>query len=213
MDRTATGQEFREDRRRQAAPLPGSTVRALSAINPWRAAWSIAETVGVILVAIAFAVTYWQIWVIVPVVVLIASRQQALFVLVHDAAHYRMFKARWLNDLAGRLLAMPVGISMCTYRVVHRLHHNHLFERRDPDMALIAGYPRGKRYLCGKLVKDMAGLTAWKTYKYFFGAPVINDDAAAANRPWAASAATAACKGDAAAKSIATFAPWLQVGK
>lgn len=183
MDTTATGQEFREDRRRQAAPLPGSTVRALSAINPWRAAWSIAEPVGVILVAIAFAVTYWQIWVIVPVVVLIASRQQALFVLVHDAAHYRMFKARWLNDLAGRLLAMPVGISMCTYRVVHRLHHNHLFERRDPDMALIAGYPRGKRYLFGKLVKDMAGLTAWKTYKYFFGAPVINDDAAAANRP------------------------------
>ena len=99
MDTTATGQEFREDRRRQAAPLPGSTVRALSAINPWRAAWSIAETVGVILVAIAFAVTYWQIWVIVPVVVLIASRQQALFVLVHDAAHYRMFKARWLLSL------------------------------------------------------------------------------------------------------------------
>ena len=85
--------------------------------------------------------------------------------------------------LAGRLLAMPVGISLCTYLVVHRLHHNDLFKWRDPDMALIAGYPRGKCYLFGKLVKDMAGLTAWKTCKYFFGAPVINDDAAATNRP------------------------------
>ena len=50
-----------------------------------------AETVGVLLVAIAFTVTYWQIWVIVPAVVLIASRQLAVFVLVHDAARYRMF--------------------------------------------------------------------------------------------------------------------------
>ena len=94
MGTTATGQEFYEDRRQQAALLPASTVRALSDINPSRAGCSIAETVGVILVAIAFALTYWEFWVISPVVVLIASRQQALFVLVHDAAHYRVFKAR-----------------------------------------------------------------------------------------------------------------------
>ena len=36
---------------------------------------------------------------------------------------------------------------MCTYRVIHRLHHNNLYGELDPDTALHGGYPRGKAYL------------------------------------------------------------------
>ena len=28
------------------------------------------------------------------------------------------------------------NVSMCTYRVIHRLHHNHLYGPQDPDIAL-----------------------------------------------------------------------------
>ena len=115
--------------------------------------------------------------------IVIAGRQQACFVLAHDAAHYRLYKTRWLNDLVGRLLAAPVGIYMHTCRVVHRLHHNHLYEDRDPDILLVAGYPRGRKYLARKLLADLFGLNAWKTYAYFFGSPVINDDATGTSRP------------------------------
>jgi fatty acid desaturase len=97
-------------------------------------------------------------------------------VLAHEAAHYRLYEQRWLNDLFGRISGMLVGISMFTYRVVHRLHHNHLYEPVDPDMALMAGYPRGKAYLLKKLGTDLVGLTAHKNYAYFFGAPAINAD-------------------------------------
>lgn len=152
-------------------------------LDNWCSMLGILETLGVIASAILLATFFWHPLVIIPAIIVIASRQQALFVLVHDAVHYRLFTVRWLNDLVGRLLAMPGGISMCTYRVIHRLHHNHLFEECDPDVPLIAGYPRGRRYLLVKLAKDLMGLNAWKTFKYFFGAPVINDDALIANRP------------------------------
>ncbi len=73
---------------------------------------------------------------------------------------------------------------MCTYRVIHRLHHNNLYGELDPDTALHGGYPRGKAYLVRKLLKDLCGLTAWKTYAYFLGgAPALNTATNLALRP------------------------------
>ncbi|PPR62116.1 MAG: hypothetical protein CFH10_00927 [Alphaproteobacteria bacterium MarineAlpha4_Bin2] len=176
------GEEFRDDERRRVG-LPPDVIKRLTRIDPVRALLGVFETIGLIVVSIVLALYWWTPWAIIPAMVVIAARQQACFVLAHDAAHYRLFRSRRLNDLVGRLLAAPVGLSMHTYRVLHRLHHNHLYEDRDPDIPLVAGYPRGRKYLAKKLVSDLFGLNAWKTYFYFFGAPMINDDAEAVNRP------------------------------
>jgi fatty acid desaturase len=73
---------------------------------------------------------------------------------------------------------------MCTYRVIHRMHHNNLYGELDPDTALHGGYPRGRAYLIRKLLKDLSGLTAWKTYAYFLGgAPALNTKTNVALRP------------------------------
>ena len=85
--------------------------------------------------------------------------------------------------MVGRLAGTLGGISMCTYRVTHRLHHNHLYGVQDPDIALNGGYPRGRPYLARKLLIDLTGWTAPKTYAYFFGAPAINSEADQALRP------------------------------
>ncbi|NKB58737.1 MAG: fatty acid desaturase [Alphaproteobacteria bacterium] len=177
-----TGTEFRDDERR-ATRLPPETVKRLTAINPVKSSYAALETLAIIAAAISASIIWWTPWVVIPAIIVIAGRQQACFVLAHDAAHYRMFENRALNDVIGRAFATIVGISMCTYRVLHRLHHNHLYEDRDPDTPLHGGYPRGGAYLVRKLAKDLAGLTAYKTYSYFFGAPAINDDADGANRP------------------------------
>ena len=176
------GTEFRDDARRRKG-LPPEAVKRLARLNPFKASLAVAETLGVIVLAVGLSLAFWTPWVVVPAILIIATRQQACFVLAHDAAHYRLYKPRWLNDLVGRSVAAVVGISMCTYRVIHRLHHNHLYEQRDPDTPLHGGYPRGRAYLVGKLLKDLAGLTAHKTYAYFFGAPAINDDAPGMKRP------------------------------
>lgn len=174
------GEEFRDDFRKA---LPPQTVQRLARISTARAAWSVLQEVLVLAALLATALTFWTPLVVIPCVLLIGTRQHALFILAHDAAHYRLFEQRWLNDAVGRACATVQGLSMRTYRVVHRLHHNNLYGPADPDTAIHGGYPRGRAYLAKKLAKDLLGLTAWKTYAYFFGAPAINTETNVAMRP------------------------------
>ena len=176
------GEEFKDDYRQA---LPKELVQNLTRRNPWRASAAILHDVLVLAGAIAAALWFWpNPLVILAAIVVIGTRQHALFVVAHDAAHYLLFENRRINDFAGRACAMPQGLSMCTYRVIHRLHHNNLYGELDPDTALHGGYPRGKTYLVKKLLKDLSGFTAWKTYAYFLGgAPALNTATNVALRP------------------------------
>jgi len=176
------GEEFKDDFRGE---LPREVVRELTRRSPWRATLALLEDALVIAATLAVALHYWpNPAVLLPCIILIGTRQHALFVIAHDAAHYLLYETRWLNDAVGRACAMVQGLSMCTYRVIHRLHHNNLYGELDPDTALHGGYPRGKAYLARKLLKDVAGLTAWKTYAYFLGgAPALNTATNRAVRP------------------------------
>jgi fatty acid desaturase len=176
------GEEFKDDFRNA---LPRGIVQRLTRRSPWRATAAVLHDFAVLAGAIAVALYFWPNPIIVCVcVVIIGTRQHALFVIAHDAAHYLLYERRWLNDAVGRACATVQGLSMCTYRVIHRLHHNNLYGELDPDTALHGGYPRGKSYLVKKLLKDLSGLTAWKTYGYFLGgAPAINTATNVALRP------------------------------
>jgi fatty acid desaturase len=160
-------------------------VQRLTRRSAWRATAAVLHDFAVIGLCIAASLAYWPHPVILFVsIILIGTRQHALFVIAHDAAHYLLYQRRWLNDAVGRLCAMLQGLSMCTYRVIHRMHHNNLYGPLDPDTALHGGYPRGRAYLAKKLLKDLSGLTAWKTYAYFLGgAPALNTRTNVALRP------------------------------
>ena len=176
------GEEFKNDVRSE---LPREVVLRLTRRSPWRATATVLEDVAVLAAAIGAALYYWPNPIVVLIaVVVVGTRQHALFVIAHDAAHYLLYERRWLNDLVGRACATVQGLSMRTYRVIHRLHHNHLYGELDPDTALHGGYPRGRWYLIRKLLKDLGGLTAWKTYAYFLGgAPSLNTRTQVALRP------------------------------
>jgi fatty acid desaturase len=177
-----TGEEFKDDYRQA---LPKELIRRLTRRSAWRATLAVLENFAVLALAIGVALAYWpNPFIIVIAVLVIGTRQHALFVIAHDAAHYLLYERRWLNDLVGRACATVQGLSMCTYRVIHRLHHNNLYGELDPDTALHGGYPRGRIYLAKKLLKDLSGLTAWKTYAYFLGgAPALNTATNVAVRP------------------------------
>src|SRR4029079_418671 len=144
---------------------------------------AVAQTAGVIALAIAFGVWAWPSPWIALTIVVVGVQQHALFILAHEAAHYRLFRQRAINDAIGRAIGMAGAISMCTYRVIHRLHHNNLYTEEDPDTAIHGGYPRGTAYLWKKLAQDLLAINAWKTFAYFFGAPAINRDTSRAARP------------------------------
>ncbi|MFN0038998.1 MAG: fatty acid desaturase family protein [Burkholderiales bacterium] len=177
---TTVGEEFRDDVRKK---LPAQILATLTQLDPVRSTLAVAQTFILLALVIGLAVAFWSWWAAAIAVLLIAPLQHALFVLAHDAAHYRLYETRWLNDAVGRLIGTIAGVSMCTYRIIHRLHHNHLYGPQDPDIALHGGYPRGKVYLMKKLARDLAGLTAFKTFSYFFGAPALNTDTGAVQRP------------------------------
>jgi fatty acid desaturase len=176
------GEEFRDDFRKA---LPKEVVQQLTRRSAWRASLAVLEDFAVIAVSVCLGLYFWPH----PIAILLAAlvigtRQHALFIIAHDAAHYLLYEKRWLNEAVGRACAMAAGLSMCTYRVIHRLHHNNLYRELDPDTALHGGYPRGKSYLVKKLLKDLSGLTAWKTYAYFLGgAPALNTATNVAVRP------------------------------
>ena len=184
------GEEFREDHRApgsrnaQARRLLGAEELApLTRLSTARSLLSILHTFGLIAAAAWLAMATWPSAWMLPSIVVIGIAQHGLFILAHEAAHYRLFANRAANDGVGRFIGMLGGISMCTYRVTHRLHHNNLYGSEDPDTAIHGGYPRGEAYLWKKLARDIAGLNAWKTFAYFFGAPAINADTDRAIRP------------------------------
>ncbi len=191
------GEEFREDARLSGEPgvaghaqtnrsrrrLSARELAPLTRIVNWRSAAAVLQTWLIIASPVGIALAYWSWPLALAAVVVIGTQQHALFILSHDAAHYRLFEHRGFNDLIGRVCAAAAGLSMCTYRVIHRLHHNHLYGPQDPDIALHGGYPRGKWYLVSKLLKDLSGLTAVKTYGYFFGNPAKSTTTQSALQP------------------------------
>ncbi|HEV3010100.1 MAG TPA: fatty acid desaturase family protein [Burkholderiales bacterium] len=176
------GEEFKDDFRKA---LPREVVQRLTRRSPWRATFAVLHDGLILAAAIAVGLYFWPNPLIIFLAVLvIGTRQHALFVIAHDAAHYLLYDNRLLNDAVGRACAMLQGLSMCTYRVIHRMHHNNLYGELDPDTALHGGYPRGRAYLIKKLLKDLSGVTAWKTYAYFLGgAPALNTSTNVALRP------------------------------
>jgi len=173
----ASGEAFvdQAEIRKTTSRLPPETIKALTRQSDGKAWWSVSKNVIQALAGVVPGLIDLNIWTALWALMLVPLAAHGFAILSHDAVHYRLFSSRRVNDLVGRFCGLIIGVSMCTYRVVHRLHHNHLYEQDlDPDIALMAGYPRGKLYLFKKLLIDLTGITAWKNYSYFMGRPTKN---------------------------------------
>ncbi len=168
----AEGEVFRDQARRGLEP---AVIRSLTAMDDRKAAAAVTRNALVALAGVAPALIWWNAWTVAWAFVAVPLAAHGFAILSHDAVHYRLFSDRRLNEAVGRMCGFLIGVSMRTYRVVHRLHHNHLYDRDiDPDIALMAGYPRGRTYLFRKLAIDLTGITAYKNYSYFMGRPATN---------------------------------------
>jgi fatty acid desaturase len=115
--------------------LPIDDIRRLSRIQPGRA-----QLRAVVEWALVIAIVYVQhtqlpLFTLPLSLLLIASRQHAMLVLMHDAAHYRAAESRLANEIFGEALAWPMLISMRGYRRHHQKHHQQdaLNTVDDPD--------------------------------------------------------------------------------
>ena len=109
-------------------------IRHLSQLSPGRSLAAVAAQWLMIVGVAAPAVLYrhWSQYAVA--VIVIATRQHALGVLVHEATHFRLFPNRAMNDtLADLFCALPLGISTSVYRHNHLRHHPYVNTENDPD--------------------------------------------------------------------------------
>jgi len=87
-------------------------------------------------------------------------------ILMHEAAHRLLFRAKRLNDWVGAwLLAYPAMVPLSLYRRSHFAHHREEFGPDEPDLAFYQGYPCRPRDLLRRLARDAVGISGWKNFK------------------------------------------------
>ncbi|KGF73648.1 fatty acid desaturase [Neosynechococcus sphagnicola sy1] len=91
----------------------------------WRQAWT-----AVLLNSLCVGLGYWGIvsapWFLLPFCwIFTGTALTGFFVLAHDCGHRSFAKRRWLNDLVGHTLLLPLLYPFHSWRILHNIHHKH----------------------------------------------------------------------------------------
>ena len=131
----------------------------------WRNVLSISSNWLQMSAAMALFFFYPNVITFLVALVIIGSRQFALAVLAHDAAHNLLFTNNKVNDWAGQwFCAYPIFQDNRVYRPYHLKHHRHTETDDDPDLVLSSPFPITKRSFIRKVFRDLTGITGVKRY-------------------------------------------------
>ena len=148
------------------AMLTKRELMELSQISTLRSALQIIIEWILILTAIWACERFWEPWLYLATIIVIATRQHSLMIMLHEGTHYRLCRNRKINDWVSELvLAWPVLISARSYRANHFAHHRYLNTDRDPDWVRRRGdqnwvFPKRPREMAVLLLGDLTGLGA-----------------------------------------------------
>lgn len=137
-------------------------VMAHSQVSLPRQLFSLAVDWAVMMAAMAVSMYYKNPFAYLASVVVIASRQHALLVLMHEASHFRLSKNIKINDWVSDLLAAyPTMISTGDYRKHHTAHHKNTNTEQDPDWVRKAPlkewqYPQRTSEISRTLIQQVA---------------------------------------------------------
>ena len=147
------------------------SVKALSVISNVRFLWAVARQWLVIVMATGFAIWFghWAIYALMMLV--IATRQHALGILMHDATHFRCLTNHKANDVISDLFcALPSGILTSRYRHEHQMHHRFLNTDKDPYWVDFKAdemwsFPKKKKSTLMIFLGDLIGINGKKMMK------------------------------------------------
>jgi fatty acid desaturase len=150
-------------RNRAGELLSRAEIRALTQRSNLGGAWALVESWGLVVLAFALAAQFPNPLGWLAAAVLLGSRQLALAIVMHEAAHTTLMRTRWLNEFCGQWLgAAPVFQNLAMYREHHLRHHRNTGTANDPDLGLATPFPVSRRSLARKLARDITGLTGLK---------------------------------------------------
>lgn len=167
--------------------LTREEVAYFTAKSDWQA-WRMVLGTWLFIAAIFATVAAWpNPLTIVVAVVLLAGRQLALSVLMHDCGHRTLFRTARLNDVVGQwLCALPVMNDQPSYARGHLEHHRKAGSPDDPDLPNYQAYPVSAASFRRKVIRDLTGQTGIKLLAYIFrgASGVITREKRASARPF-----------------------------
>lgn len=147
----------------QASDAPQATESDGTARRPtvaWPSVRALVLEVGVCVACVAAAMTWFRWWTVLPAMVVVATRQHALFILYHDAVHGLVARRRRLNDLIINVTAgIPMLLPVHSYRRFHMSHHATLGTENDTERVLLYRFQpwRYRPLPTGKLLLQLLG--------------------------------------------------------
>lgn len=141
-----------------------AAAKRFSEVQSLRTSIAIARQWVVIGLAFAAAIYTGNVFVYVLAFIVIASRQQALASLMHEASHRRLYKNPAVNNFVSNLFcALPIGLSVSRYGDEHSDHHRAPNTDLDPYWVTFQAdpenwsWPKTRRGLISVFVKDFFG--------------------------------------------------------
>ncbi|WGS49957.1 fatty acid desaturase family protein [Paraburkholderia sp. D15] len=126
----------------------------------------------VVTLRVAFALDDWRLYLVAAVI--ISTRQHALFILYHDAAHYHLTRHRRVNDfLINVAIGVPGVVPVEFYRPLHLAHHRHVGSALDPERQFLYRdqrwqfRPLGTWPLVRQLIGDLLLLNTLRTMRAY----------------------------------------------
>jgi fatty acid desaturase len=160
--------------------LTKAEVQSLSKIDSVRFTAAVLLEVATVVAAIAISLALPNPLVYVLAVVVIGTRINAFGALMHDAAHYRAYANRMVNEVVGELLAIPTTSSMAGYRNTHFAHHRALNGENDPDWNRDSGreeyaFPTPRPMMAGRVARYLFGLKVLSALSGYHGNKLTRD--------------------------------------
>lgn len=138
-------------------------IRDLRAIREHRAWLTLFVNYGLIAASMALVAYLPSVLTVALALWIIGARQLGLAVVMHESAHFTLFKNRKLNDFAGNWLAgYPIYLSATMYRAHHLEHHAKTWTDADPDLSLATAFPVSRASMARKVMRDLLGITGLK---------------------------------------------------
>jgi fatty acid desaturase len=145
--------------------LSREELRSLSTPSNWRGLLMLAGDIA--LVAIAFALSIISLWLVPVSIALLAGRQLAFAIVMHDCAHKSLFRTGLMNEVVGKWIGgAAIDAPFLAYRDYHLKHHKFAGTPDDPDHVLVEGYPVSRDSLRRKFIRDFTGQTFVKELAY-----------------------------------------------
>lgn len=115
--------------------LVRKSLRDLSVLDQRKSVGAFALDWILIVAAIAISEKFFNPALYLLAVLFIGTRQHAIAILSHDAAHYRILTNRKANVWMTNILASwPLFVQLELYRLSHLQHHQHTNSAQDPDV-------------------------------------------------------------------------------